>query len=150
MEEEISVAVVEVLVVVEITNHNKNRSLVGRFLFCCFSIISLMSSSDSFVTYILDELASITDLRARRMFGGYGLYAGDAFFGIVSDGVLYLKTDEKTRGRFIALGKGPFRPSPKQTLKNYYEVPEEVIESREVFLEIVKEAVSLPRRGVGA
>ena len=34
------------------------------------------------------------------MFGGYGLYAGEVFFGIVANGRLYFKTDDETRGRF--------------------------------------------------
>lgn len=64
------------------------------------------------------------------MFGAYGLYLGNAFFAIISKGRLYFKTDEKTRTLYEERGMRPFRPNEKQKLKNYYEVPAEVIEDR--------------------
>jgi len=62
------------------------------------------------------------------MFSSYGLYLNDIFFGIVNEGRLYIKTNNVTRKKFEAYGMQPFAPSKKQVLKNYYEVPIEVIE----------------------
>ena len=43
-------------------------------------------------------------------------------------GRLYFKTNEQTRPAYIENGMKPFRPSEQQTLKNYYEVPPDVLE----------------------
>ena len=65
------------------------------------------------------------------MFGGYGLYRKETFFGIIHRGRLYFKTDDRTRAGYVARSMKPFRPNVKQTLKSYYEVPVEVIEDAE-------------------
>jgi GNAT superfamily N-acetyltransferase len=62
------------------------------------------------------------------MFGGHGLYERQAFFGIIYRGRLYFKTDENSREKYLKLGAKPFRPRARQTLKNYYEVPAQIIE----------------------
>jgi len=88
-----------------------------------------------FVEFICDQLRAVKGLRSRRMFGGHGLYAGDVFFGIVSDGRLYFKTDETTSTKYREAGMHPFEPNPGQILKNYYEVPVDVIEDDRSLLE---------------
>lgn len=98
---------------------------------------------DSFVQFVEDQLSGLSNVRSRRMFGGWGLYAGDKFFGIISDGVLYLKTNEESRGKYKALGSECFKPSEKQTLKNYYEVPADVLDDAETLSEWAREAVEL-------
>ena len=98
---------------------------------------------DSFLDFVLDQLSDISGLRSRKMFGGYGIYSEEKFFAFISDGVLYFKTTPETRIRYEKLGSGPFRPSPKQTLKNYYEVREEVLENREMFLEWARESIAI-------
>jgi DNA transformation protein and related proteins len=71
---------------------------------------------DSFKDYVLDQLATLGTVRARAMFGGYGLYHGPEFFGILHQGRLYFRTDARTRPNYIAHGMSPFRPNPRQTL----------------------------------
>lgn len=95
----------------------------------------------SFKDFILDQLAELEGVRARRMFGSYGLYCGRKFFGIVSKGRLYFKTDESTLPDYLKEGMEPFRPSEKQTLKNYYEVPAEVVEEAESLVAWAKRAI---------
>ncbi len=88
---------------------------------------------DSFKAFILDQLEPLNGLTCRAMFGGFGLYAENkCFFGIIHRGQLYFKTDGKTRADYIEMEMTPFRPNKKQTLKNYYEVPVEIIEDQEV------------------
>ena len=62
------------------------------------------------------------------MFGGHGLYRDETFFGILHKGKLYFKVDESTIGEYRKRKMKPFRPNVKQTLKNYYQVPVEIIE----------------------
>ncbi|MFQ5673249.1 MAG: TfoX/Sxy family protein [Nitrospinales bacterium] len=88
-------------------------------------------ADDSFTEFVLDQLRALGALNCRAMFGGHGLYHEGVFFGMVFKGRLYFKTDAKTRAEYLKCGMKPFCPSPRQTLKNYYEVPIDVIEDDE-------------------
>ena len=65
------------------------------------------------------------------MFGGYGLYSGEQFFGIVFDGRLYFKTHPETLPEYLEYHAAVFAPSEKQVLKNYREVPVDILEDSE-------------------
>jgi DNA transformation protein len=84
----------------------------------------------SFVTYVLEQLSGLHGLGCRAMFGGFGLYLGRTFFGIVFDDRLYFRTHGDTVADYVRRGMLPFRPNDKHVLKNYYEVPADVLESR--------------------
>ena len=90
--------------------------------------------SDSFLDFVLGQLASLDGLRCKRMFGGYGLYCGEQFFGIVFDGRLYFKTNPDTLAQYMAYDAAVFAPSEKQVLKNYREVPVDILEDGESLL----------------
>jgi DNA transformation protein len=90
---------------------------------------------ESFRDFILEQLSDLEDVDCRTMFGGFGLYGGGQFFAIVFEDRLYFRTDDRTRDAYLELGSEPFRPNERQTLKNYYEVPAEVVEDRERLVE---------------
>jgi DNA transformation protein len=107
-----------------------------------------MSVSDGFRTFVLEQLARTTPgLRARTMFGGVGLYAGDFFFALMDDDVLYFKVDDHTRAHFEVLGMEPFRPGGDGgEVMQYYEVPADVLEDVEALAPWVTDAVEVARR----
>jgi len=107
-----------------------------------------VSVNDGFRTFVLEQLARTTPgLRARSMFGGVGLYAGDLFFALVDDDVLYFKVDDNTRARFEELGMGPFRPDGDGgEVMQYYEVPADVLEDAEALAPWATDAVEVARR----
>ena len=90
-----------------------------------------MKTDDLFVKFVLDQLGGVHGLECRAMFGGHGLYSEDVFFGIISGGKLYFKTRSSTREKYLEHGMEPFRPNERQTLKNYYEVPVDVLEDHD-------------------
>lgn len=54
-----------------------------------------MSTKQSTVDYILDQLASVGNVSARKMFGEYAVYCDGKVVGLVCDDTLYIKiTDE--------------------------------------------------------
>ena len=67
-------------------------------------------------------------MTCRAMFGGYGLYCGRVFFGIVHKGRLYFKTNAITARRYREHKMTPYTPNAKQTLHSYYEVPVGILE----------------------
>ena len=99
----------------------------------------------SFKDLVVDQLGGLGNIRDRHMFGGFGLYSGSQFFGIVSDDRLYFKTDEKSKEKYLKHSMKPFRVSPKQILKNYYEVPLEIIEDSQELMSWASEAASLSK-----
>ena len=101
---------------------------------------------DSFKDFVLDQLREFSELECRAMFGGYGLYQDEAFFGIIFKGRLYFKTDEKSAVPYRELGMKPFRPNEKQTLKSYYEVPVDIIEDRDRLAAWARESLQV-RKG---
>ena len=99
--------------------------------------------ADTFKEFVLDQLEGMRDLRVHRMFGAYGLYSEEIFFGIISKSRLYFKTDQKTRAAYIERESTPFRPNPKAELQKYYEVPLEILEDRDLLVQWANAAVSI-------
>ncbi|TKB67711.1 MAG: TfoX/Sxy family protein [Nitrospira sp.] len=85
--------------------------------------------NDGFKDFVLDQLSELQGLTCRAMFGGYGLYHREKFFGIIHKGRLYFKTDQTTVPRYRDRSMKPFKPTSNQTLKNYYEVPVQILEA---------------------
>ena len=82
-----------------------------------------------FRDFVLDQLAALRELRAKRMFGGIGLYSGERFFGIVAADELFFKVDDGNRGAYEAAGSEPFRPvAARRVSMSYWRVPIEVLE----------------------
>ena len=99
--------------------------------------------TDSFKDLVLDQLRELVGLSCRAMFGGYGLYCGGTFFGIIFKGRLYFKTDAATSKDYIQRGMKPFRPRATQALTNYYEVPVEIIEEADRLVQWARTALDV-------
>jgi DNA transformation protein and related proteins len=102
-----------------------------------------VSVSESYVTYVTEQLTGVGRLRSKRMFGGVGFYSDDLFFGLLAGDALYLKVDDITRGDFTARGMGPFMPFPDKPdyAMGYYEVPADVIEDAEALVAWARKAM---------
>lgn len=98
----------------------------------------------AFQEFVEEQLDGIAGLRFRRMFGGYGIYAGEAFFGIVHGERLYFRTSERTRIRYEQRGMSWFvTPGRKKSVKAYYEVPLAVIEQAKELKTWAREAIEI-------
>lgn len=107
-----------------------------------------MSVSAGFQAFVLEQLQrTVRDVRARGMFGGVGVYAGDLFFALMDDDVLYFKVDASNRGRFEERGMGPVRPyGDGGEVMQYYEVPADVLEDAEALAPWVEASVAVAKR----
>src|SRR5262249_25609236 len=107
-----------------------------------------LSSSAAFETFVLDQLADLGEVLARKMFGGVGLYCDGYFFGIIARDALYLKVDARTRAAYEARGSQPFAPYPDRPgTMQYYAVPLDVLESGVELVRWAHDAVAVARRG---
>ena len=87
---------------------------------------------DEFTQHCLELLSPLGAARARRMFGGRGLYLDDVFVALIAAERLYLKTDLQTRGRFEAAACEPFVYEAKgqqRVSTSYFSAPDDAMES---------------------
>ncbi|MDP9238003.1 MAG: TfoX/Sxy family protein [Chloroflexota bacterium] len=67
----------------------------------------------------------------RTMFGGYGLFLEDRFFGVISDGRVYFRTDATSRADYLGRGMTAFQPRNRRrgpkTVDRNFEVPDDVL-----------------------
>ena len=101
-----------------------------------------------FVRLVLELLAPVGEVRARAMFGGFGIYQRETIFAIVVDDTLYFKTDAATGRKFSKLGLGPFTyvARGRTVALHYHEAPPDVFESAEVMRSYALEAIGVARR----
>jgi len=99
----------------------------------------------SFRTFIVDQLSRVVpQLRARAMFGGVGIYAGQLFFALVADDTLYFKVDDSNRPEFERLGMRPFQPYGESgEVMQYYQVPAELLEDPEALRSWAEKAIAV-------
>ena len=107
-----------------------------------------MPVSAGFRSFVLEQLEQTTrDIHARAMFGGVGIYAGDLFFALIANDILYFKVDAETRPKYTVLGMKPFRPYGEDGEEmKYFQVPVSVLEDADALRPWVADAVAVARR----
>jgi DNA transformation protein len=100
--------------------------------------------SPGFRDFVLDQLSGVTDLRAKAMFGGIGLYASDVFFGILAADVLYLKVGDGNRADYTRAGSAPFAPfAHRPASRSYFSVPIGVLEDQSALAHWVRRSIEV-------
>jgi TfoX/Sxy family transcriptional regulator of competence genes len=51
-----------------------------------------MATSQETVDYMVDQLSDAGEIRAKRMFGEWGIYCDDKFIGVICNDTLFIKT----------------------------------------------------------
>ncbi|MGB5438733.1 MAG: TfoX/Sxy family protein [Gammaproteobacteria bacterium] len=88
---------------------------------------------NEFVSHVLDLMQSLGQVRARRMFGGYGIFLDRLMFALIADETLYLKADQKSANAFKARGLEAFSYYKKgrKYSMSYFQAPEQTLEHPE-------------------
>ncbi len=105
-----------------------------------------MKKDAGFAQYVVEDLfAYLSDVSARAMFGGYGIYRSGVMFALIADGELYFKISNEQKEKYAGLGSRPFvytkEGKPYEML--YYFVPEEVQENNHLFRQLAEDAYEL-------
>ena len=108
-----------------------------------------MKRTSEFVESLNEVFEQFGPVRAKRMFGGYGLYHDDLMFGLVADDVLYLKADEETAALFAGRGLTPFEYEKQGKVQkmSYYLAPDEIFDDPESAREWAVRAFEAALRG---
>jgi DNA transformation protein len=107
-----------------------------------------MPRKSEFVEYLLEMLQPLGAVRAKSMFGGWGLYADERFFAIIADETLYFKVDDINCEEFEARGLKPFRyeMNEKVGTMRYYPPPPEALDDRELLCVWARKGVEAAER----
>ena len=74
-----------------------------------------MASDAGFVEYVLEQLAPAGRVRAKRMFGEYGLFLDGVFIAVICADQLFVKPTAEARAAFPGLPVAP----PYEGAKDY-------------------------------
>jgi DNA transformation protein len=103
-----------------------------------------MRAPDKLTTYLLELLAPIGPVSARRMFGGVGLFHSGTMFGLIARDELFLKVGDTNRPAYEAAGEAPFSYETKNgthTLGSYWRCPPDLLDEAETFQEWARQAI---------
>ncbi len=109
-----------------------------------------MSKRDPFVDHVLEMLEPLGMVRARAMFGGFGIFHVDRMIALIANDRLYFKTDQHTRPVFEAVHAEPFVYEGKRgkpSVMSYHEAPPECLDDAEAMLQWARLASEAALRG---
>jgi DNA transformation protein and related proteins len=108
--------------------------------------------SNALVDHCLELLAPLGAVRAKRMFGGHGLYVDELFVAIIAFERLYLKVDAHTQPAFESAGCEPFvyDGKGKPITMSYWTVPAEAMESPGLMQPWARQAIEAALRARAA
>jgi DNA transformation protein len=108
-----------------------------------------MKVSKGFVAFAVEQLQAVKGLRAKAMFGGVGLYAGEVFFGLLARDMLFLKVDDTNRSQYETAGMRAFQPyADKPMVMPYFQVPAAVLEDAGELVSWARQSVRVATNGV--
>lgn len=106
-----------------------------------------MPLSPGFSDYVVELLAGMGRVQAKRMFGGAGLYRDGVMFGILDDDAVFFRVDDRLEADLRAQGSAPWVYSMKSDgsirSMGYWRMPETAADDPE-------EAVAIARRAFAA
>lgn len=106
-----------------------------------------MPLSPGFSDYVIELLAGLGRVQAKRMFGGAGLYRDGVMFGILDDDAVFFRVDDQLEADLRSQGSAPWVYSMKSDgsirSMGYWRIPETAADDPE-------EAVAIARRAFAA
>ncbi|WP_100960260.1 TfoX/Sxy family protein [Bosea sp. FBZP-16] len=96
---------------------------------------------------VAELFAPVVAVRTRRMFGGLGVYSGEAMFALAFAGEIFLKTTEATRPDFMAAGSEPFRYAARSREREtgYWRLPAAAFDDEDALRHFTELALAAAR-----
>ncbi|HST75925.1 MAG TPA: TfoX/Sxy family protein [Acetobacteraceae bacterium] len=105
-----------------------------------------MARPDKLAEYLLELLAPLGPVSARRMFGGAGLFHGGTMFGLLAREEVFFKVGDANRADYEAAGEAPFTYPTKDgthTLTSYWRCPPELLDDADELRDWARKAVAV-------
>ena len=90
-----------------------------------------MVASDSFASFLREQLAPIGQVTLRRMFGKTGVFCDGLMFGMVTEDELYLRVDEHNQAKFEEARSSPPLTYDKQgrtIILSFWRAPDRLLD----------------------
>ena len=100
-----------------------------------------MANRESYIAFLLEQLAPLGEVTTRPMMGGNILYCDGVVFALVARDMLYLKVDDENRPHFEDQGLKAFRPFDGPGVMQYYEAPAQLFEDPDVLMHWGRNAI---------
>jgi DNA transformation protein len=103
-----------------------------------------MRDPDKLTVFLLELLAPLGPVAARRMFGGVGLFHAGTMFGLIARDELFLKVGDGNRAAYEAAGEAPFSYETKagrNTIASYWRCPPELLDDADPFRQWARQAI---------
>lgn len=111
-----------------------------------------MARTTPFVDRMVAQLAPLGPVRARGMFGGFGVYLDDLMFALIAWDRLFLKVDGETKESFAKAGGAPFvyDQGGQAVTMSYWEPPKRAFVSAKALMPWAELGLAAARRARAA
>jgi len=108
-----------------------------------------MVASDSFASFLREQLAPLGRVTMRRMFGKSGVFCDGLMFGMVRDDTLYLRVDDHNRAAFKEAQSFPplnYEKKGSTIDLSFWRAPERLFDEPDELVTWARAAVAAARR----
>ncbi len=109
--------------------------------------------ANSFHEFVRELFEGLGPVLVKRMFGGAGAYVDGVMFALLSDDLIYIKTDETLRAELRDEGSGPFVWAPENGPRagekvemSYWRLPDAALDDPELAAEWGRKALGVAKR----
>ncbi len=100
----------------------------------------LTRTSNEAAAFLLEQLESVGQVTAKRMFGANGIFHAGKMFGIIdSKGNSYLKADDTTKADFDAAG------SEQHSRMPYFSIPADVLKNKKKLIVWANKSIAISK-----
>ncbi len=94
--------------------------------------------------------AEAYDVRARRMFGGMGVYTGEKMFAfLIGEEIGFKLAPEHLEEAMTLPGAGPMKPDKDaEPMREYVRMPKDVLDNMDVFMFWLERSTAYARRKI--
>ena len=96
-----------------------------------------MASDQAFADFVVDQIEGVGEIRAKKMFGEYGVFSDGKIFALICDNKLFIKPTEGGRKFIGNVVEAPPYPGAKPSF-----LIEEQLEDREWLSELARITLS--------
>ena len=108
-----------------------------------------MVASNSFASFLQEQLAPLGRITTRRMFGKTGVFCNGLMFGMVTGDTLYVRVDDGNRAVFAEAAAAPplnYQKGGRTIDLAFWRVPDRLLDEPDELIVWAREALAAARR----
>ena len=99
-----------------------------------------MAVPDEFRDFVIGNLGPLGDVKARAMFGGYGIFESETMFALMAGSALFFKVDDSNLAGYEQASSARYGKMP------YYRVPDDVMNDANALREWARAEITVGQR----